>query len=378
MSYQFIYTTSNCEADTDVTVVVRTQGMAPELEQLVVERTRATASRVGREPAFSYCPISYSGERYHLLASVRRGEADQCSAHHLILRESECRQLMNSDAFATPAGILLMLELQRFWAKDWSGSPVVLAEAEARFPGTCSAPQMCATWQVLTGSSEAAVTLQRPPYTHGCVVTLPTGIRARDMLSLLHESDAQSAERGWGRGMCVPALEVRLPQDAERLLCAVASPLEQLAKEARVPLLNLHPGLSEVQQVVAQVPTKSPNAEESLTKPPASPLSVLPVMLPCRYVEYGAEGLQERQIDEESSHKSYALLVAAGSIIVLCGAAILPNLINRKPPRAAESQPASLRHKTRPLRSSSPRPKDANSPSERRKIRTDAPAPHSK
>ncbi len=338
MSYQLIYTVRTQESETtgaNATAVVRTRSMSADLERFVAQRTLRIARAVADEPTFCYTTVPDGGELFHVLVSARRGQDGARTIHHLVLRDSERCNLLRADDCATPAGVALMLELQRFWAKEWRGQPTIMDEAEACFRGTCPSPHMCATWKVLTGHATSAWALQQAPYCDGCVVSLPVGVRTRDMLSLLHESDAQREDRGWGMGFCVPTMELRLPERKERLFCMANSPLKQRAREAETPVLELRPGLT----AMPSAETLSPKIEDTLPPPPGdpsesaarlSPLAALPVMMSCRHAEYSSADLLELNSGAELPRKSYILPVVIGSAVVLCGAAMLPGLLSEK------------------------------------------------
>ncbi len=351
MSYQLIYTAHGKVADavdSSPRVVARTQTIPAEIVQALVDKSTLLHPADRGGALFLYSTAEYSGEKFHVLGSVREsGQQDMLIAHYLLLRESECRHITQRDPQATPAGVLLLLELQRFWATSWDREPAQLEENEARLAGECPAAESGATWQVLTGDKGNARLLQEPPYNKRCLVSVPVGTRARDALRLLHESDVLSAERGWGSGLCVNAEESRLLRLFQRVVGTAQGALLEQAQQQQIPVLQVRPHLSPKPtepQIHKEAPPPSPvpTVESKPAKlpdkkvqtpaaPPDSPLSMIPLTLPCYYAEctpdaFFEEGRKERR---KGGGWKVATVLGVGAGVLLV-AALLPRLLQKE------------------------------------------------
>lgn len=248
MSYRLIHTITTGVRDTrhsDVCVTARTETMPQQLIQNILNGPGRVQPASPSEPLFCYNVLRIRGEELHVLSSIRgTATAGVLIAHHVVLRGEERSRIVEEDACATPAGVALLLELQHLWETERKGGEtLLLPEKEAQLPGACPAVASCATWQVFSGGSENAKILLRDPYCKGCVIGVPAGVRVRDMLRLLHESDAQSPLLGWGNEFAVHCAGQQLPAARQRIVCAVDSPLLSLARQAHVATLKVLPGL---------------------------------------------------------------------------------------------------------------------------------------
>ena len=357
MSYQLIYTTHGKvanAADSVTRVVARTQTMPAQMVQTLVDRGALLRPADAGDALFLYSAVEYGGEKYHLLGSVRENrQQGVTTVHYLLLREDECRRMAQEDAHATPAGILLLLELQRFWVISWEEEPVQLEEQEARLAGECPAAESCATWQVLTGDRENARLLLKPPYNAQCLLSVPVGTKARDALRLLHESDMLSEARGWGAGLCVNAGEERLLGLFQRVVCVAQSPLVQQAQQQQMPVLCVRPGLMDEPseaRIGGEISSRSPvpagvsmsvklaeKTPQTPIVPSDSPLSRIPLMLPCHYAESAPEGFFEKPVEERRERGRWRVAAIVGvSVGVLLAAALLPGLLQKKDPPQSE------------------------------------------
>ena len=351
MSYQLIYTTHGKVADavdSSPRVVARTQTMPAEIVQALIDKSALLCPVERGEALFLYSAAEYGGEKFHVLGSVREsGQGDALIAHYLLLRDSERRNIMQSDPRATPAGILLLLELQRFWVASWDREPVQWAENEAHLTGECPAAELGATWQVFTGDKERARLLQEPPYNKRCLVSVPPGTKARDALRLLHESDVLSVGRGWESGLCVNVEEPRLLRLFQRVVSTAQGALLEQAQQQQIPVLQVRPHLSpkpaEPQihreasssspaPTVESKPAELPDKEvQTPAAPSDSPLSKIPLTLPCHYAECASDALFERNLEEKKKGGGWKVATILGvSVGVLLVAALLPRLLQKE------------------------------------------------
>ena len=351
MSYQLIYTTHGKVADavdSSPRVVARTQTMPAEIVQALIDKSALLCPVERGEALFLYSAAEYGGEKFHVLGSVREsGQRDTLIAHYLLLRDSERRNIMQSDPRATPAGILLLLELQRFWVASWDREPVQWAENEARLTGECPAAELGATWQVFTGDKERARMLQEPPYNKRCLVSVPPGTKARDALRLLHESDVLSVGRGWESGLCVNVEEPRLLRLFQRVVSTAQGALLEQAQQQQIPVLQVRPHLSpkpaepQIHKETAPsspapaVESKSAELPDKEVQTPAapsdSPLSKIPLTLPCHYAECASDALFERNLEEKKKGGGWKVATILGvSVGVLLVAALLPRLLQKE------------------------------------------------
>lgn len=298
MSYRLIHTlpsdTRNAQ-HFDARILARTVSIPRYLVQDILNGPGRERPAVPSEPLFCYSVLRLRGEDMHVLSSARRASTDGAlTAHHLVLRGEEVTRVAREDARATPAGVALLLELQHFWASEQRGESDLLPEGNAELPGVCPTAESCATWQVLSGSAENAKILLREPYDRGCVIGVPSGVRVRDALRLLHESDALSPRLGWGNEFAVYCTEQRLPDARQRIVCAVDAPSLSLARQAGIATLRVLPGLKVQSAAPPREAREREHAERGLQGaspvPEPQPASASPVAsLPKSPVYYFAE-----------------------------------------------------------------------------------------
>ncbi|MCH5284798.1 MAG: hypothetical protein J1E42_04280 [Akkermansiaceae bacterium] len=251
MPHQLIYTTAASAApaaadpDAACELATRSAKIPPALAQRLVE---LSTTRHSAEPGIAGAEYSYRIEElggciYHLLSSARSTPDGQfLLQHHLALSQQEVHELCHSCACTTPAGVALALEQHHYWQSAATGGEVTLAAPPplTPTPGTEGYP----TWRFFTGSADNARALHHEPYRQGCVLLVPPGTQSRDLLRLLHESQALSPTLGWGIPFSTCASPAEPPHPARYTCTTPGSTLHRRARQSSCPVLHLAPGLS--------------------------------------------------------------------------------------------------------------------------------------
>ena len=339
MPFQLIYTSAARLLDSPLSgygVVARSEGipapLLPRLVELSVYKEPAEQGILG--PQFTYCLEECLGQVYHVFTSVRFAGTDysmrSCHlAHHLILRDDEARALSGSGSRPTPAGIILALELRRFWLHRWQGEPELLGTHTIPPLGECPGTENQPTWLIFSGSNANARAFQTPPFHQGCLALVPQRTQARDILRLLHESNALSPTLGWGIPFCTYSVEADNLSSQQRLFSTAQSPLHQRAQRSGFPLLDIRPGLvlPNPQPAPTPKPTPQPQAPQTSAtpEPAATPRAgKLPAAQPYLYEESSDTDTFEKPIKRRSRKSSspwkplviLALLAALGAYAV--------------------------------------------------------------
>lgn len=254
MPYQLIYTSAAQLLDSPLSgygVVARSEGMPAALVRALVELSeyKEPAEQGILGPQFSYRVEECNGCLYHVFTSVRAAGADYSKrschiAHHLVLRTEEMHTLCRGAMPPTPAGILLSLELRRYWVHRWQKEPEYIDEGAMPPLWESPAVENFPTWLIFTGKGENARALQTPPYQQGCLVLVPEKTQSRDILRLLHESSALSPTLGWGLPFCTYSVEDDALESQRRLCSVAGSALHKRAARTGYPALEIKPGLT--------------------------------------------------------------------------------------------------------------------------------------
>ena len=252
MPYQLIYTSAAKLLDSPLSgygVVARSETMPAALVRLLIELSefKEPAEQGICGPQFSYRVEECHNTLYHIFTSVRPAGADYSKrschiAHHLALRTEEMHALCRGATPPTPAGILLSLELRRYWVHRWQQEPEYIADSTMPPLWESPAASNFPTWLIFTGSGENACAFQTPPFHQGCLVTVPQKTQARDILRLLHESYSLSPTLGWGISFCTYSVEDDSLESNCRLFTVVNSALYLRAQRMGFPILELRPG----------------------------------------------------------------------------------------------------------------------------------------
>lgn len=195
MSYQLIYNQllSQKKHWEQSGVLVKSQDMPVWLEDIVLHSCRLLAGREDTPLKYTYRVITVETGEYHVL-SCSKGSG----IHNLILTPAEITKLRRNSNRPTPAGIMLALEDNHFWAAD-TAQPSLHCEEPRLAASALPDADFQPTWKELTGHKNNALAFLTPPYNKECLVQLPDEISSRYILKLLHESDWLSSLRGWGR-----------------------------------------------------------------------------------------------------------------------------------------------------------------------------------
>lgn len=272
MPYQLIYTSAARLLDSPLSgygVVARSEKMPAALVSKLIELSeyKEPANQGIEGPQFSYQVEECNNTLYHIFSSVRPAGADYSKrschvAHHLILRGEEMHALCRSAAPPTPAGILLSLELRRYWVHRWQKEPEYLDEGSMPPLWESPAGNNFPTWLIFTGRGENAGAFQTPPFHQGCLVLVPQKTQSRDILRLLHESYALSPTLGWGVAFCTYSVEGDTLESRRRLFSVANSALHQRAQRVGFPTLDIRPGL------VISPPQQPPAPPANIAAPP--------------------------------------------------------------------------------------------------------------
>lgn len=258
MPYQLIYTSAARLLDSPLSgygVVARSENMPAALVRTLVELSeyKEPADQGVLGPQFSYHVEECQNTLYHIFTSVRSAGADYSKrschiAHHLALRAEEMHALCQSSLPPTPAGILLTLELRRYWVHHWRREPEYLgANAMPPLNESPSASNF-PTWLIFTGNAENARLFQMPPYHQGSLIIVPQKTQSRDLLRLLHESYTLLPTLGWGVAFSTYSVESDSLESTCRLFTVAGSALCQRALRSGFPMLELKPGLRVIPQ----------------------------------------------------------------------------------------------------------------------------------
>ncbi len=195
MSYQLIYNQllSQKKHWEQSGVLVKSQDMPAWLEDIVLHSCRLLAGREDTPLKYTYRVITVETGEYHVLACSKGS-----GIHNLILTPAEITKLRRNSNRPTPAGIMLALEDNHFWAAD-TAHPSLHCEEPRLAASALPDADFQPTWKELTGHKNNALAFLTPPYNKECLVQLPDEISCRSILKLLHESDWLSSLRGWGR-----------------------------------------------------------------------------------------------------------------------------------------------------------------------------------
>ena len=282
MPYQLIYTSAAQLLDSPLSgygVVARSENMPAALVRTLIELSeyKEPADQGILGPQFSYRVEECHNTLYHIFTSVRPAGADYSKrschiAHHIALRAEEMHALCRGGSGApTPAGILLSLELRRYWVHHWQKAPEYLGDHT--LPPLTENPSVShfPTWLVLTGSGDNARVFQTPPFHQGCLVIVPQKSQSRDLLRLLHESYTLSPTLGWGISFCTYSVEGDSLESTRRLFTIAGSALCARAQRVGFPMLELRPGFRLVpQSAPAPLPIPASGMAPRLQARPAS------------------------------------------------------------------------------------------------------------
>ena len=271
MSFQLIYTSAEHLLDSSVSgygTVARSEALSKTL------RARLSAISVYREPRpapapqgpqFSYHLIDHAGTTWHVLTCAQPAGADYSGrgcfvAHHLVLSAEEIRQLLKSELRPTPAGVMLALHHSGFWCRRWQGPPSFLEGEPELSPADLPDAAAQPTWKRLTGHKANARAFYTPPFERDCLITVPAGTVALDILRLFHESDWLTHTRGWGVSFTTVADEADNFADTLRMVTIEGSNLVQRAMRTGHPVLAIDSDM----ELPLPEPTREPPTSEPM------------------------------------------------------------------------------------------------------------------
>lgn len=355
MPSQLIYTSAARLLDSPLSgygVVARSEKMPGDLVRLLIELSefKEPADQGILGPQFSYRVEGCNSGLHHIFTSVRDAGADYSKrschiAHHLILTENEMRALCQGAHRTTPAGILLSLELRRFWASRWQREPEFLEEGSIPPLWENMLTENAPTWLVFTGKNENALAFCTPPYHQGCLAIVPQKTQSRDILRLLHESCSHAPMLGWGIALCTYSVETDALESSRRLFTTEGSALHQRAQRSSFPTLHIRPGL-EISPPMSAAPTKPislPQETPAAAEPAASgvpQLSSLPTMQEYHYRENCSNDIFEHPWRKEKKRMPRAAaLTACLSVSALLAIIVLLLVLNTRSPEQPTPQP---------------------------------------
>ena len=376
MPYQLIYTSAARLLDSPLSgygVVARSEPMPTSLVRTLIEMSeyKEPADQGIHGPQFSYHVVECLNTLYHIFTCVRPAGADYSKrschlAHHLALRADEMHALCRGAEPPTPAGILLSLELRRYWVHHWQKAPEHLGENTIpplwENPSAVNSP----TWQIFTGNADNARILVTPPFHQGCLVVVPQKSQSRDILRLLHESYTLSPTLGWGISFCTYSVEGDSLESSLRLFTVAGSALCQRAMRTGFPMLELTPGLKFIPQsspapqpippsgMAPRRMQQAPPPPRSASVPPpaaaaapatphaeALPLSALTNQQYYSYAEDRSNDIFEHPWRREKRSVPVLLLLYGLAALALCAAGIaLCLLLTSAPPTEQPAPPA--------------------------------------
>lgn len=263
--------------------------------------------RVDTQPQFFYFIDSVYHGTFHIFGSMRWIDQHAVSdavyiAHFLVLTEEEVREIWKSSCRITPAGVLLMLELDGFWVQSWQGPNRWLNE-EANLPNwaeeAASLQAQCQpTWKLYTGHEYLATLPNETQYKKSCMLALPTGTPVQDMLRLLHESDCLRSDLGWPLPIFTHNSRGFAELPGVRFLGFIGSHMKRQAGLFGMPVIEV------TEHLAAVVPTLAASA--------AAPASTAPRYAPTDFTPYDTQ--------EEETPQRHSLvwsLIALGAL-ALC------------------------------------------------------------
>lgn len=335
MSHQLIHTVTNCRqgvATPRSEALARSEGFPPELEKYfakTAERFVNGASGL-RGAKYMYDGKSVGNERLHVFScSTLTGEGEKATniVHHIAMTDEEAHRATSDEIPLTPAGMALALELHHVWvhsASEIAGIGSVIPPL--RLPLQCPSTDGQPTWYIFTGKSENAGILADPVYARGVLLLMPDGTNTRDVLRLMHESDALAPTHGWGIRYCTSASEREINDTERRLFCAGGTAFHLLTKHTPLPVLEIKPGLQETKPPIPSGPVQEEADKQQKPQEEAVPaaeetaalLSALPAP-PCTYKEYSSDDLIEPDADDELPERGRGMLfylMLSGIVII--------------------------------------------------------------
>lgn len=362
MAFQLIYTSAARLLDSPLSgygVVARSEGVSAALAARLVELSeyKEPAEQGIAGPQYSYHVEECAGRTWHVLTCTRNAGADYSQrschlAHHLILSEQEALHLLEegrligSASAATPAGIMLMLEIRHFWLTRWQQEPTFIPENTTPSLSDCPTTERQPTWLIFSGDSDNARAFASPLYRKGCLAMVPEGTQSRDVLRLLHEGTSLSPALGWGTPFCTYSVESDTLQSGRFLFTTPGSALHRRAIQAGFPTLDIRPGLhlpTEPEEEEAPPATPQQPEPESPAAPTDKPESVLDT-LPVRQAYFYAETQDDdvfskpwRRVRRKANKTPlYIMLAGAATVMAIVAYASLPH---SKKPTAEPTQP---------------------------------------
>lgn len=286
MAFQLIYTSSARLLDSPLSgygVVARSEQMPAALVRCLVDLSayRQPAEQGITGPQCTYCVEECAGRIWHILTVIREAGVDHNNhnchlAHHIILSDTEAHVYAEPTGAppSTPAGIILALELKRFWVHRWKGEPTIIDDNTFPLPVECPTTEFQPTWHIFSGHPDNARILSREPYAQGCLALVPKGTQSRDVLRLLHEASALAPGYGWGMPFCTYGTEADEPAKHCMLVTTPESALHLHAEQLGFPTVNIRPGM----QIEQAEPAAATASAESR-------LSGIPLAQEYRYTE---------------------------------------------------------------------------------------------
>lgn len=224
-------------------------------------------------PQYSYSIIEHAGNPWHVLTCTQSAGADYSGrichiSHHLILSLEEVRILHSHSLRPTPAGFMLALRNNGFWKSKWEGEPQYLTDGPTFSSGDMPDAEAQPTWKQHTGHKSNARAFFTPPYDRDCLITVPKGTPAAEVLQLFHESDWLTHTRGWGITFTTEADESDSHAETLRIVTGAGSPLVQRAQRTGHPVLNIEQGMELPLSAPALEPAPGNPAQKDGRQPP--------------------------------------------------------------------------------------------------------------
>lgn len=270
MAFQLIYTSSAHLLDSPLSgygVVARSEqipaSLVSELVELSIYRPATDQAIEGAQ--FSYTVLENDERTWHVLTATRPAGDDHTRrpchiAHHIVLPDSEAQVYATPGTGgppSTPAGILLALELVKFWARHWRREPAIIDDSDFPLPIDCPSVEGQPTWRIFSGNSKNAALLGSDACSRSCLLLVPEGTGSRDILRLLHEGSALAPQLGWGKPFSTHSTVSDLVAGCLGF-STHGSPVHRHSLPGKMPIIEILPSLMADVPVATSTPALSP------------------------------------------------------------------------------------------------------------------------
>ncbi len=365
MACQLIYTSAPRLLDAGHTgfgTVARSRNLGPALKTALERISTFGRARGTDAPGriFAYRQITIGASAFHVLTSIADSGSDYTgrtnhTAQHLVLQGQDVDDLRLHTDF-TPAGLVLALERQGFWKKEWTGTPSLMEDDAPWKPASPAPDASPSIWADLTGHAGNALhPLERQ--SQGLYLLLPPSSTPETALRLLDETSFQCPRQGWGLTWTTE-LDANYQTSDFACICVLqGSPEEKQAETGRRSILRLDRHLAPPapkspahRSTIPDAPgTAIQDAPEIPGTPPPHPhrLSMKDAIRAQQKTDTpskdGNDILEDDEEEEAPSHSSLRIWLASSISCILCLAAFylyIRHTTDSTPP--ASSQPIAL------------------------------------